>query len=148
MHTDVQYDAAVLHTCSEVIEAPAITVYEIISDVNSWTDWQSSTDRTIIENAARKGREFKWLSSGITFRAMVHTAEAPGEFGWVARSMWFKVVSNWTLEEVNGRTRVTLEQSLSGLGSELLANYIRSTMQLTIMELKKHTESLVPVPVL
>ncbi len=145
MHTEVQQDAAVFHSCSELIDAPVSLVYGIISDVERWPEWQSTVSRTLVEGACLKGREFKWNSSGMTFRALVHTAEEPSEFGWVARSMWFKIVFNCTLEDLHGRTRVTIEESLSGLGAELLATSFRSTMQLTLMELKKHIESLAVV---
>ncbi len=145
MHTDVQYDAAVLHSVTEIIDAPISLVYEIISDVRHWSDWQSSTDKTFLRGGVKKGSEFKWQSSGITFRALVHTAEAPCEFGWVAKSMWFRIVSNWTLEEHHGQTRVIIEESLSGLGAELLSNSMRNSLQLTMMEIKKYAESLILV---
>ena len=83
----------------------------------------------------------------MAFKGLVHTANPPLEFGWVARSMWFKVVFNWSLEERDGQVMVTSEESLSGLGAEFLTNTIKSNMQFTLMELKKYAESLALVGV-
>ncbi len=147
MHTEVQEDAAVFYSHSEIIDAPVSLIYDIISDVEQWSAWQSAVNRTYVQGFCKKGKEFKWHSSGMAFKGLIHTANPPEEFGWVAKSMWFKIVMNWTLENSDGHTRVTVEQSLSGLGSEFLASSMRSTMQLTMMELKKYAESLALVSV-
>lgn len=147
MHTEVQQDAAVFYSHSEMIDAPISLLYDIISDVAQWPAWQSSVNRTYFQGTCHKGKEFKWHSSGMAFKGLVHTANPPLEFGWVARSMWFKVVFNWSLEERDGQVMVTSEESLSGLGAEFLTNTIKSNMQFTLMELKKYAESLALVGV-
>jgi uncharacterized protein YndB with AHSA1/START domain len=147
MHTEVQEDAAVLHMESQLIDAPRDLVYDIISDVEHWPEWHSAVSKTDLEGSGKKGRMFKWHSSGMTFKSIIHTASKPEEFGIVARTMWFKVIFNWTLEPFMGGTRVSIEESITGLGAELMKKSIRSSMTLTLMELKKYAESRVSVSV-
>lgn len=147
MHTEVQPDAAVLHTETVLIDAPVTLIYDIICDAGNWPEWMSSVNRVSVSGVCTKGREFQWHSSGLKFKSLVHTAHRPLEFGWVAKSMWFKIVYNWTLEPFHDQTRVIVEEGINGLGSELMRNTIRNTMQLTLMELKKYAEARVPVNV-
>lgn len=122
------------------VNATKRVVFEVISDINNWPEWQSSVTKAEIKGKAEAGKKFIWKADGLNIKSELHTVEEFSEIGWIGRIWWIKAVHNWYLSENNGQTTVVVKETLKGLGSSLLLKSLKEGMRKNLAELKIKVE--------
>lgn len=107
------------------INAPAQKVYQIMSDIDHWTDWHSDVKDTKLNGPFEKGSTFDWKSGGLTIHSTLHTVQAGRKIGWTGKAFGAFAIHNWSFIEHNGKTTVKVEESMEGW----LVFLMRSTFQ-------------------
>ncbi|MEU0479316.1 SRPBCC domain-containing protein [Streptosporangium sp. NPDC006013] len=108
-------NAPVKSSASIVIDAPAEKVWKLLADMNDWPEWRS--DAYVVELGEMKpDATFRWNIQGSAIRSTFAVVEPERELAWTGVAMgYIKAVDRMRLDVTeNGRTRVTIEESMSG----------------------------------
>ncbi|NUW42099.1 SRPBCC family protein [Nonomuraea rhodomycinica] len=108
-------DAPVKSSSSIVVDAPAGKVWNLLVDMRNWPAWRS--DAHVVElGEIEPDATFRWNIRGSAIRSTFAVVEPERELTWTGVAMGcFKAIDRMLLEETaDGRTRVTVEESMSG----------------------------------
>lgn len=111
-----------------VIDAPVEKVWNKLTSINEWMQWQSSISAAHIEAAPRKGISFNWTSGGIPFHSTIHTHKKHESFGWTGTTWGAQAIHNWYFTPLGDKTKVTVEESLQGLLVNLFSGYFQDNL--------------------
>jgi len=125
-----------------LINSPVEVVFKIISDIKNWPSWQSSVTLAEITGPVQAGAQFKWKAGGLNINSKLHTVNTNSEIGWTGKIWWIKAVHNWYLRNENQKTKVIVEESLTGPGSSLMQKSLIEGMKRNLSELKAKAESI------
>ncbi|MGI8331564.1 SRPBCC family protein [Actinomadura scrupuli] len=108
-------DAPVRSSSSAVVDAPVGRVWTLLSDLRNWPSWRS--DARILELGETKpDAPFRWKIRGSVIRSTFAVVEPERELSWTGTAMGgVKAIDRLLLSgTAEGRTRVTIEESMSG----------------------------------
>ena len=112
---DINEDAPIIEKQNIYIPASPKKVWEVISEINHWPEWQSEVTQAEITGEVQEGTVFKWKAGGISFTSKLHTVVESRAIGWTGKTLGTKAVHNWYLETSKEGTTVHVEESLQGL---------------------------------
>jgi len=136
MNIDVDRSATAYAKAEITILATAEKVFAVLSNINDWSSWQHSVSQSTLEGELAEGTTFRWKAGGLPIHSKLHTVNPPKEIGWTGRIWWITAVHNWTLQEQNGQTTVTVEESMGGFLSGLMKKTLETGMRDNLQELK------------
>lgn len=110
----INQEAPVFQTKSIIINEKPEKIWEILSDVESWTKWNKKIKKTQIEEELKVTSEFSWTSGGSKIKSKVHTFDQYETLGWAGKTFGAKAIHNWHFEQVEGGTKITVEESMEG----------------------------------
>lgn len=138
-------DAPLISSSSVVVDAPAERVWQVVADVAAWPSWASHLQ--ILElGEVRPGAPFRWRLNGVTLRSRFAVVAANRELTWTGVFFGYKAVDRHVLEPLaDGRTKVTVEESLAGPLLPLLYSErkLRANHERWLAELKTAVEQAV-----
>jgi hypothetical protein len=140
MNIEVDSTAKCYSTTEITINSSKQHVFEILSNINKWPEWQSSVTKAEIDGNPEIGRKFNWKAGGFNIKSKLHTVNTNSEIGWTGKIWWIKAVHNWYLIEENGQTRVIVKETLKGLGSLMMLKSLKEGMGKNLNELKIQAE--------
>ena len=97
------------------VQAKAEKLWEILTDVESWPNWQG-TPFVKLSKPGRiiKGSTFVAVLDGSKWHLAVTEAERPHKIVWVGRRLGLKGVHEWEFVEDKGKTKVTTRETMTG----------------------------------
>lgn len=126
------------------IDAPVEVVWEVLTDINSWPEWQEKVQKAELSGKVEEGAKFNWRSGGINFKSEIHTYNPYTSFGWTGMTMGASAIHNWNFMREKKGTVVSVEESIEGLYPSLLKkkfrNELQSGMETNLQELKAESE--------
>lgn len=126
------------------IDAPADKVWNVLTDIRNWPNWQEAVTETEVLGAIEEGTRFNWKAGGLSFKSMIHTQTPRSKFGWTGKTIGTSAVHNWTFEENGNKTIVKVEESLQGVLPKLFRSYFQKNldagMAKSLKELKAASE--------
>jgi uncharacterized membrane protein len=97
------------------VGAGADKLWEILTDVDSWPQWQGTHFVKLSEpGRITEGSNFIAELAGSKWQLKVTKAEKPNRIVWVGRRPGLKAVHEWEFNEVEGKTLVTTKESMRG----------------------------------
>ncbi|GIH92382.1 SRPBCC family protein [Planobispora siamensis] len=106
--------AQLVSSSSLVVGAPVERVWEVMADLASWPSWASGLEIAELGDV-RPGAPFRWRLNGVAIRSRFAVVAAGRELTWTGVFLGYKAVDRHVLEPLeDGRTRVTVEESLAG----------------------------------
>ncbi|CAN5276351.1 hypothetical protein BH23BAC1_BH23BAC1_43520 [soil metagenome] len=145
INTPIDLKAPVITSNQLEIKASPEIVWQVLTNVARWTDWQSSIQTVDAPEMVSEGITFNWKSGGINFTSSIHTMQKEAMlFGWTGKTIGAYAVHNWKLKPVKSGTIVYVEESLSGIFPSLLKrkfqNDLERSMEINLLELKEYCE--------
>ena len=126
------------------INANAARVWEIMTNINNWANWQTEISGPRLNGALQPNATFTWKTGGAKIVSTLHTVQPNKQFGWTGKTFGMLAIHNWTITEKNGQTIVSVEESMEGLLASLLKKSFNKTlekgMQNWLELLKKESE--------
>jgi len=134
MNILVNKGAPVVSSSEIIIKASLDSVWETLTEIREWPNWQSSVTQVDFSGLLHEGLEFTWKADGITFKSKIHTMQPKTMFGWTGRTTGAYAIHNWTLSEQDKTTTVKVEESLQGLLPTLFRNYFQKRLDKGILK--------------
>lgn len=144
MNIPINSNAPVKSEYMLVIDAPVDIVWQILTDIENWPQWQKSVTQATIAGTVEEGARFDWKAGGLSFTSRIHTMKPMAMLGWTGTTFGASAIHNWKFEDLSGKTKVTVEESLQGVFPRLFRKYFQSNLdagvKLNLEELKTAAE--------
>jgi uncharacterized protein YndB with AHSA1/START domain len=112
-----------------VVDAPQERVWILLTDIDSWPEWQRSVSRAQLEGPLEPGSTFRWKAGGVSIVSTLRELEAPHRVAWEGRATGMYARHVWTLERTDGGTWVETAESFEGPLVRLLRPVMRRNLQ-------------------
>ncbi|MDD3787073.1 MAG: SRPBCC family protein [Petrimonas sp.] len=134
-------NAPVYYSGKIIINSSAENVWKILSDIDNWPQWQKAIEYARLNGELTPGTTFDWKNGSSKIHSTLHTVKAPNYIGWTGKSMGINAVHSWKITSLgNGTTEVFVEESMEGLLTKLMKNYlnkiVKQALQKSLEELK------------
>jgi hypothetical protein len=124
----VNYAAPVVYKTSVLIHAKPEAVWKVLSDIQNWEKWNTEVSNVQINGAPKEGAKFIW-KSGANITSWIHTVNPCSQIGWTGKALSVYAIHNWTMQEVNGSTELTSEESMEGWMAKLFKKTFQNTLE-------------------
>jgi hypothetical protein len=128
------------------VKATADKLWDILTDVDSWPQWQGTHFVKSSEHGRiKEGSIFTAELGGLKWDLKVTKAERPYKIVWGGKRLGIKAVHEWAFNEKDGKTIVTTRESMTGwilfLTSPKVRKILSSTDEKWLADLKIKAES-------
>lgn len=114
---------------SIMIDADLGKVWSVLTDINSWDQWQADITGPKLIGEPTPGASFKWKTGGVGIQSTLHTVEPNVAFGWTGRTFGMYAIHNWRLVNEGGRTRVIVVESMEGFLSSVFRKTFNKNLE-------------------
>lgn len=115
-----------------IINAPVEKVWELFSDVDNWDVWQKEIVNPAIKGPFIAGTAFNWKSNGLTITSTLQSVETNRWVVWSGPAFGAFAIHTWQFAENNGRTTVSVEESMEGWLVQLLKSKFQASLDTSI----------------
>ena len=106
---------------SIIINAPIEMVWDKLTDVKHWPDWNEHINETSVSD---ENKAFSWNYDGRKFDSTFTKMDQPFSLAWLSKSGWIKSVFAWTLDKTDEKqTVITVEECYDGFLLFLFMNH-------------------------
>ena len=127
------------------IQAQPQAVWKIITDINSWSQWQPGIASSKMEGSLTPGAVFEWKPGGITITSTIEIIEPDERIGWSGTAIGTQARHIWTFKPHKDGTLLTTEESMDGWLTRVLKvmmpKFLDESLSTWLNSLKKHAES-------
>lgn len=145
MNIQTNPSAPVYHKDEITIHAPVQRVWEILTRIEEWPEWQAAVTQANVLGDLKEGVIFKWKAAGLSFTSQVHTIILHREFGWTGKTIGTTAVHNWRFTDLENQTKVQVEECLEGFLPKLFRKSFQKSlekgMRTSLQELKQDAEN-------
>lgn len=140
----INKDAPVVQSKEMVINAEPETIWEVLTTIKRWSNWNSKIKNPTIEEEANVGVTFTWKTNGSKIKSQIHTFERFTAFGWTGKAFGARAIHNWYLEPTENGTMVIVKESMEGwlvrLFKRKINNTVKNDMAYWLEQLKIESE--------
>lgn len=117
--------------CSKTItiNASSEKVWTVMTNIDNWVNWQTDISAAKLNGALKPETPFDWKTGGAKIHSTLHTVEPFKRFGWTGKSLGMFAIHNWTLSEVNGQIKVSVDESMEGFFAKLLKKTFNKNLE-------------------
>lgn len=141
---EINNKAPVRASAEIVIDAPEGMVWEVLSDIRNWPEWNPSVSRANMYGELEPGTDFHWKADGVSVVSVLQVIEPGKRLGWTGRSPGIRAAHLWEFEQSEGQTRVrtceTFEGLLARFFSGPLTRLLNTTLSHSLAALKQECE--------
>lgn len=118
-------------TCSKTITVNAHRekVWTVLTNIDNWASWQTDIAKSKLNGELTPTTTFDWKTGGAKIHSTLHTVEPFKNFGWTGKTFGMYAIHNWTLTEVNGKTKVSVDESMEGFLAKLLKTSFNKNLE-------------------
>ncbi len=125
----INEEAPVKCSKSISINASSEKVWEIMTNINSWADWQTEISKPKLNGELKPQTTFEWKTGAAKIHSILHTVEPGKQFGWTGKTFGMFAIHNWTIIEKDGKTEVSVEESMEGFFAKLLKGTFNKSLE-------------------
>ena len=126
---DVNRAAPVVAADEIEIAASPQTVWDVLTDLESWPRWNSDVKSMSVEGALAKGTVFRWKAGPGTITSTIQDVQPPTLIAWTGTTFGIKARHVYRLEPQGDGTLVHTEESYEGLVARLLRGSLQKTLE-------------------
>jgi hypothetical protein len=128
----INHNAPVVVRKRIIIEKQKDKVWEVLTDIYNWPEWQTDIWKVYITNVVNKDNSFVWLNGFSLIKSYIHTSDKPNLLGWSNESLGIYAIHNWKLFELNGKTEVIVEKSMDGFFAQYFTEFFQKKIAKTL----------------
>jgi uncharacterized protein YndB with AHSA1/START domain len=111
----IQEDAPVKAGAEIVIAAPAKKIMELLTDINSWPQWQPDITKATVLGSTAVGTAFAWSTGGMNIHSTIQRVDPERSICWTGRMLHIHAIHCWTLSGLaDDRVLVKTRESMDG----------------------------------
>lgn len=114
---------------SIVIKSDIEKVWQILTDIDNWSNWNSDISKSKINNKIQTGRTFSWKTGGAKLQSKIHTYNPVNEFGWTGKFLGAYAIHNWRLSYSDKGTIVKVSESMEGFLTKVFQKSFQQTLE-------------------
>jgi len=126
------------------IQASPADIWEIITNVNSWQQWNSFVTKSHLDRDFQVGAAFKWRSGGIKIASAVTEIIPHKKIVWRGSAIGTKAVHVWEFEAKDTGTMVKTAETFDGWLVRLMKGAFQKTLDQALrtwlQDLKREAE--------
>ena len=126
---NINNNAPVKCSKSITIDASAVKVWTVLTNINNWSSWQTDITKPTLNGELKPGSTFAWNSSGAKIHSTLHTVEPFQNIGWTGKTFGMLAIHNWALTEIKEQTKVSVDESMEGFLAKLFRKTFNNTLQ-------------------
>lgn len=117
--------------CSKTItiHAGSEKVWTVMTTINNWANWQTDISKSKLNGELTTETTFDWKTGGAKIHSKLHTVEPYKNFGWTGKTFGMFAIHNWTLAEANGKTTVSVNESMEGFLATLFKKSFNTNLE-------------------
>jgi uncharacterized protein YndB with AHSA1/START domain len=116
------------------IAAPREAVWQILTDINRWSQWHQEVSSAVIAVEPAAGAAFQWKRSSKKYQASIVTFEPPQKFVWEQNSSWGADQYIWTINDFHNGSLVMVESRTQGFWSSLFAQHTKRNLKKILID--------------
>ncbi|MEM6319750.1 MAG: SRPBCC family protein [Bacteroidota bacterium] len=97
-----------------IIHAVPEKVWQILTNIESWDDWNKRIKDPKLQSALAVGGRFIWKTNGSKIKSAIHSFAPNHFFGWQGKAFGATAIHNWYLAPTKNGTKVRVEESMEG----------------------------------
>jgi uncharacterized protein YndB with AHSA1/START domain len=121
-------EAPVVATHEVVIDAPIDRVWEILTAIERWPEWNPDVKSVSMDGPVERGSSFRWKAGPGTITSLVEHVERPHVVAWSGRTLGIRAVHVWRLESTESGTLARTEESYDGLVARVLRRSLQKIL--------------------
>jgi Polyketide cyclase / dehydrase and lipid transport len=107
-------------------------VWDLLTDINRWSEWNADVRSSSLPGPVASGAVFRWRAGPAKLVSTIQVVDRPVEIGWTGRTMGMNAVHVWRLDRHGETTVVHTQESWEGLPARLLPLTMRKSLQKTL----------------
>lgn len=123
------------------IRAPQQVVWDVLAAIDRWPEWNPAVKSASLQGSLEEGAEFRWKAGPGTIVSRLEVVEEPHRIAWSGRSMGIKAFHVHTLEQRDGATLVTTQESYDGLIARLFSRRLRKMLDDALRDGLRHLKT-------
>jgi uncharacterized protein YndB with AHSA1/START domain len=128
-----QLPSAPIRSMAETtIVAPINRVWKILTDFNTWPDWNPEVTSVAVDGELEPGSSFQWKTGPGTIHSTLSSVEPPGMISWQGKTFGINAYHVWQLSETDEGTLVKTAESWDGWLPGLFRKYLQKTLQASL----------------
>ena len=128
MTTQIDPTAPVKASGEIEIDASADQVWETITDIARWPEWNPDVTAVSIDGPLAPGTQFRWKAGPGTIRSKLVEVDRPNVIAWTGKTLGIYAVHVWRIVEDGDRVKLHTEESWSGLPVRLLPSAMQKNL--------------------
>lgn len=125
---DINKTAPAVATHELVIHAPLGKVWDLITKVDRWPDWNPAVKTAKLGGPLKVGATFNWKSGQVPIESTVQEYEPMTRLVWTGKAIGTRAIHVWSFEVTSAGTVVSTSESFEGW----LVNLMRKSMQTSL----------------
>jgi uncharacterized protein YndB with AHSA1/START domain len=111
---DIDENAPVITRDGILIDAPLGTVWDLHTDISSWSEWLPDIDSSTVEGPLAVGTVFRWQTFGLNIESTIREVDPPRRIVWSGPAQGIVAIHVWTITATENGVRVHTEESWNG----------------------------------
>ena len=112
------------------IAAGCDIVWEVLTDLQGWPAWNKQVESLTLDGPLAPGSNFEWKAGPGVIRSTLAEVDPPRKIAWTGQTFGIKAIDVFRLEEADGSTFVSEDESWDGL----LVRFFTRRMQHTLRD--------------
>lgn len=139
--TAIDRSAPAIAEAEVVIGADAGIVWELMTGVESWPDWNPGVKSASLEGPLAEGTEFRWKAGPGTITSRIELVERQRRLVWTGKTLGIRAIHVWRLEPRGDTTVVATEESWGGLVARVFRTPMQKTLKKSIDDGLEHLKA-------
>ncbi len=139
--SEMRVGAPVVAATEIEIRAPQQVVWDVLTAIDRWPSWNPTVKSASLQGSLEEGAEFRWKAGPGTIVSKLEVVEAPHRIAWSGRSMGIKAFHVHTLEQRDGQTLISTEESYEGLIARLFSGRLRRMLDDSLRDGLRHLKA-------
>ena len=111
----IQENAPVKAVSTIDIKASPERVWQILTGVDQWSEWQATVSASHLDGALKPGTTFTWTNGGAAIKSRIALVQRTERIGWTGTAYKARAIHIWSLQpSPGGGTRVSTSESMDG----------------------------------
>lgn len=129
----INQEAPVVQSKEITINAEPAKVWEVLTEIEKWSDWNSKIKKPKLKEEANVGVSFTWKINGSKIKSKIHTFDRNKMLGWTGRTFGATAIHNWYLRPTENGTKVLVKESMQGWLIGLMKKKMNATLEKDMM---------------